>query len=102
MTRPRDLAWQNFESVLKSSVAYQFARYALGTSYESLPPEVVHAAKRILLDTLGCAVGAYAAPGRRIIEDTIKEFGGKAEATLFGSWLRTTAMNATLLNCFIN
>ncbi len=101
MTIQRDLAWQNLELVYKSSVAHRFARYALGLNYEMLPQDVVHQAKRCLLDTLGCAIGAYDAPGRPICEDVAKELGGPEEATVFGSGLRTSATNATLVNSFM-
>jgi 2-methylcitrate dehydratase len=101
MTFPRDLAWQNFDLVSRSSIAYQFARYALRLKYESIPKEVVHQAKRSLLDALGCAIGAYPAPGRPICEGLIEELGGPIEATVFGSGLRTSALNATLVNTFL-
>ncbi len=102
MTLQRDLAWQNLDLVYRSSVANQFARYALGLNFKLLPKEVVHQAKRCLLDTLGCAIGAYDAPGRPICEALVKEdLGGPEEATLFGSGIRTSALNATLANCFL-
>ena len=46
MTFQRDLAWQNLELVYRSSVAYQFARYALALNYKELPSDVAHQAKR--------------------------------------------------------
>jgi 2-methylcitrate dehydratase len=92
------LAWQNLELVHRSSVAHQFARYALALQYESLPPEVVHSAKRILLDALGCAIAAHDAPGRAILEGAAKELSGPPEATVFGSGMHTSALNATLVN----
>jgi 2-methylcitrate dehydratase PrpD len=90
MTFPRDLAWQNLDSVYRSSIACQFARYALGLKYESIPKDVVHQAKRSLLDALGCAIGAYHAPGRPICEGLVGELGGPKEAVVFGSGLRTS------------
>ena len=36
----------------------EFARFALETKYEDLPPSVVHETKRILMDSIGCAIGA--------------------------------------------
>ncbi len=101
MTLARDLAWQNLELTYRSSIAYQFARYALGLNYESLPQDVVHQAKRCLLDALGCAIGAYKAPGRPICEAVVQELGGPEEATVFGSGLRTSAPNATIVNSFL-
>jgi 2-methylcitrate dehydratase len=101
MTFPRDLAWQNLDLVYRSSISYQFARYALGLKYESLPENVLHQAKRCLMDALGCAIGSYHAPGRPICEDLAKELGGPKEATVFCSGLRTSAPNATLVNSFL-
>ncbi|MFC1941457.1 MmgE/PrpD family protein [Chloroflexota bacterium] len=101
MAFQRDLAWQNLELTYRSSIAYQFARYSLSLHYELLPHGVVHQAKRCLLDTLGCAIGAYEAPGRSICEDVAKELGGREEATVIGSGLRTSALNATLVNSFM-
>jgi 2-methylcitrate dehydratase len=101
MTFQRDLAWQLLDLVHRSSVAYQFARYALRLNYDMLPQEVVHQAKRCLLDALGCAIGAYHAPGRPICEEVVKELGGPEEATVFCSGLRTSAPSATLVNSFL-
>ena len=101
MTFQRDLVWQNLDLVYRSSITYQWARYALGLKYKMLPIEVSHQAKCCLLDALGCAIGAYAAPGRPIVEEVVSEIGGKEEATVLGSGLRTSALNATLINSFL-
>jgi 2-methylcitrate dehydratase len=101
MTFQRDLAWQELELLHQSSIAHQFARYALRLNYGLLPPDVAHQAKRSLLDTLGCAIGGYQAPGRSICEEVANAMGGPEEATLIGSGRRTSAMNATLVNSFM-
>jgi 2-methylcitrate dehydratase len=101
MTLQRDLTWATLDHLYRSSIAHQFARYALGLTYESFPGDVVHQAKRCLLDALGCAIGAYEAPGRPICQATVRELGGVEEATVFGSGLRTSAVNATLVNSFL-
>jgi 2-methylcitrate dehydratase len=101
MTFQRDLAWKNLEADYQASISHKLARYAVDLRYDMLPQGVVHQAKRCLLDALGCAIGAYEAPGRPICEETVKEIGGKPEATLFCSGLRTNALNATLYNGFL-
>ena len=101
MTFQRDLAWQQLDLVHRTSVAHQFARYALALNYGLLPENVVHQAKRCVLDALGCAIGAYEAPGRTICEAAIKELGGPAESTVFCSGMRASAMNASLVNSFL-
>ena len=102
MSSERDLAWQKYDMSCRSSVAYQFAHYALGLKYESLPKDVIHQAKRSLLDALGNAIGAYdKSPGQPVCEAAARELGGPREATLFGSGLRTSALNASLVNSFL-
>src|SRR3990170_5675728 len=101
MTFQRDLAWQQLDLSYRASVAHQCARYALALNYSLLPDHVVHQAKRCVLDALGCAIGAYEAPGRPICEATVKKVGGPQEATVFCSGLRTSALNAALVNSFL-
>jgi 2-methylcitrate dehydratase len=101
MTFQRDLAWQQIELTYRASIARQFARYACTLSFDMLPAEVVHQAKRCILDALGCAVGAVDAPGREICEDTVKAIGGLPEATVFYSGLKTSALNASLVNALL-
>ena len=101
MTVQRDLAWQNIEADYRAGVSRKLARYALALDFKMLPPEVVHQAKRCLLDTLGCAIGAFDAPGRPICEEVVGELGGTKEATLFGTGERSNVLNATLFNSFL-
>ena len=101
MTFQRDLAWKTLDMLYRSSVTYQFARYALGLKYEMAPPEAIHQVKRSVLDTLGCAIGAYDAPGRAVCEEAAKELAGPLEATAFCSGTRTSVLNATLINTFL-
>lgn len=101
MSFQRDLAWQYLHLVYESSMASQIARYAVSLSYTDLPEAVIHQAKRCLLDTLGCAIGAYEAPGRPILEQVVDGLGKSDEATLFGSGVRSNAMGASLLNSFL-
>ncbi len=97
MTFQRDLAWQYLDLAYRSSVSHQIARYALTLDYALLPEPVVHQAKRCVLDALGCAIGAYEAPGRTIMEKTAQEIGGPPEATVVCSGLRVSALNASLV-----
>jgi len=101
MSFKRDLALKTIDTMDESSITYYLARYALGLNFDMLPDDVVHQAKRLLLDTLGVAIGAYDAPGRPICEAAANELGGPEEATVFGSGLRTSMLNATLVNGFM-
>lgn len=101
MSMQRQLAWKQIELTYEASVAHQFARYALALDYPAIPACVVKEAKRAVIDALGCAIGAFDAPGRLICEETAREIGGAEEATVFCSGMRTSAMNASLVNSFL-
>ncbi len=101
MSYQRDLAWEYLNNVYSNTISRRVARYATSLQYDMLPPEVIHAAKRCLLDGLGCAIGAYQAPGRPMMAEVVEELGGPEEATLFGCGKRTSALNATLFNSFL-
>jgi len=90
-----------FKSEDKQSVSHKIAAFALSMKYEDFPSEVIHMAKRCLLDTIGCAIGGHQAPGRSICEQTVYELGGKEEATIIGSGHRTNILNATMVNSFM-
>lgn len=79
-------------------VVRELAKYAIGLTFQDLPPDVVHQTKRLVLDTLGCAVGGCASDASRIIQELIKELDGPKEATVIGSGLRTSCLNAALAN----
>lgn len=99
--QPHELTWNYLDSRYQTSVAQQYARYALALEYDSLPDAVVHQAKRSLLDTIGCAIGAYDTPGRVSCEELVRDVGGTQEATVFGSGIRTNAHNAAFVNSFL-
>ncbi len=80
------------------TVARELAKYARGIKYEDLPQDVVHQTKRILLDTLGCAIGARDSHAARALESYILDTGHPGKATVFGSGLKTSCLNATLAN----
>jgi len=80
------------------SATRELAKYALSLTFDDLPADVIHQTKRILLDTLGCAIGGYASETSTIIQQVIKELNGCEEATVIGSGIRTSCLNAALAN----
>ena len=79
-------------------VARELARHVRDLAFQDLPSDVVHQTKRLVLDTLGCAIGGYTSEASRIIQEVVKELGHSEEATVFGSGLRTSCLNAALAN----
>ncbi|MBM3343276.1 MAG: MmgE/PrpD family protein, partial [Betaproteobacteria bacterium] len=41
------------------SLVEQITHYATNLRYESLPPAVIKTAKRVIIDSIGCALGGY-------------------------------------------
>jgi len=80
------------------SIVLKLAKEAKSYSFEELPNDVVHQTKRLILDTLGCAIGGYESEASKIIQEFVKEASYPREATVFGSGLKTSCLNATLAN----
>jgi len=76
----------------------RLTEYAASLEFSNLSPEVVHEVKRRLIDSLGCALGAY----RSELGKIVMRVGQKAESTygvtLLGSYQKTTPDLATFAN----
>jgi 2-methylcitrate dehydratase len=80
------------------TAAWALARYAVGLTYENLPKDVVEITKRHILDTIGCALGAYSSNEMTILRTGVMSEGGTPESTVIGSGQKTNASNAALIN----
>src|SRR5512139_1088389 len=80
------------------SVARELAKKVRNFKFSEIPSDVVHQTKRMMLDTLGCAIGGYQSEASRKIQEFIKEAGHQAESTVFGSGIRTSCLNAAFAN----
>ena len=73
--------------------------YASALTYEDLPPEVIHKAKELLIDTLACAMGGYGSePG-----EIARRMAGRISprdmpATIIGSGQTSSPELATFAN----
>jgi 2-methylcitrate dehydratase len=81
-----------------STVAETLARYATNVTYEDLPPEVVRMVKRTILDTIGCAIGAYTAGPSRIAIKLAGAVSAKQGATVLCSGITTSHELAVFAN----
>lgn len=77
----------------------RLADFALGFRYDSLSAEMVEGAKRVLLDTLGCALGALGSDAAEIAAKTIRDtFGEGNAASIIGQQRPATIEGATFVN----
>ncbi len=78
--------------------AATYAAFAAGCAVESLPPIVLEAARRNLLDTLACACAGRNAPGVCEVLDLVHGWGGAPQATLWCGGGRVPAHHAAWAN----
>jgi 2-methylcitrate dehydratase len=74
------------------------ATYAAGLRPEDLSAATVHAAKRHLIDTLGCLLGGYRSEPAAIARRLAAAAGGRPAASVLGSGARTSMEMATFAN----
>lgn len=80
------------------TIVEQLSAYAATLRYEDLPSEVVHQAKRLIIDTLGCAQGGYSSEPARIARHVAATVRSSEPATVIGSGEQTSVDLATFAN----
>jgi 2-methylcitrate dehydratase PrpD len=73
----------------------------LNTTFEDLPPEVVHQTKRLVLDTVACTLGGYSSEGSTIVRRLAREWGGAPQSTVIGDGWKTSCVNAAWTNGYM-
>jgi 2-methylcitrate dehydratase len=81
-----------------ATIAERLSSYATSLRYQDLPPEVVHQAKRLIIDTLGCALGGYTSEPSKIARDLAGTVTSTQPATILGSGQATSLDLATFAN----
>jgi 2-methylcitrate dehydratase PrpD len=76
----------------------QLLTFLLETSYKDLPPEVVYQGKRCIIDWVGVTLGGLKHPSSAILINTVEELGGEPQATVLGTSIKTSVVNAALVN----
>jgi len=86
------------QGTVRTTVAEDVGNWVAKLRYEELPPQIVEKAKRVLLDTLGCALGAIDAPPVRIAQKVAAVQGGNAQASVIGVGSKVSCEQAAFLN----
>lgn len=79
-------------------IAEQLADYAVGLKFEDLTKEAVHEVKRRLLDSLGCAMGAYPSDPAKIAREIAGMSTSTMPATVVGSGHKSSPELAAFAN----
>src|SRR5688500_7350598 len=81
-----------------ATLVEQLSTYAATLRYEDLPAEVVRQAKRLIVDTIGCALGGYWSEPARIARDIAATVRSSEPATIIGSGESSSVDLATFAN----
>ncbi len=84
-----------------STISEKLAGFTANLAYAEIPDDARHAAKRFLLDSIGCAVAALDHADMRQAHSYIQGLGGTAQATVIGHGTRTNLPNAALMNSLL-
>ena len=72
--------------------------YAASLDYRDLPPDTVHETRRRILDSVGCALGGFAAEPCRIARDLAAALQGDGAARILGTGQYTSPDMAAFAN----
>ncbi len=83
------------------SILDKLTTYLVETDYSALPPEVIEATRKQILDTLGVIVAGTTCGIKGEMSgltDIVKKWGGKEESTILGFNVRVPAPEAAFIN----
>ena len=81
-----------------TSATKAILNWMYSTSFEDLPPDVRELARLVLYDGIGCSLACSLLPVAHRIVDFAKVVGGPPDCNVIGFPLRTSALNAALVN----
>jgi len=83
---PRAIHWQiEISLFMKKTLAHQLADYACAIRFEDLSKDVVHEVKRRVIDSLGCALGAWKEEPCAIARKVASNFSAEEGSTIIGT-----------------
>jgi 2-methylcitrate dehydratase len=77
------------------------AQFALSLRYETIPEPAVRMTKRLLLDSIGCALAAVKLKDIQASYNYIRQLGGKKQASIIWYGLKTNMPNAAFMNSLL-
>ena len=83
---------------IMSTLVEQLSSYSAALRYEDLPSVVVHQAKRLIIDTVGCALGGYASETSKIAREIAGLVTSNRPATVMISGEHTSPDLAAFAN----
>jgi len=85
----------------KETITAAMSRWAAALQFRDISAGAVYQAKRLLLDSFGCALGGYQQHDVSIALDILGEIAGRGLATIIGSRDRVDPVSASLANALM-
>ena len=79
-------------------IAEVLADFIVNHKYEDLPEETLAITKNYMIDVIGCMVGASQEEQALILTDVVNPGGCSPESSVFAKGVKTSIMNAALIN----
>ncbi|MDE2937754.1 MAG: MmgE/PrpD family protein [Chloroflexota bacterium] len=80
------------------TIAEQMSSWTVALHFSQLPEEVVHLSKRMIIDTVGCALGGFASEPSKIARDIAGTVSSSQPCTIIGSGQTSSPDLATFAN----
>jgi len=80
------------------SIEEDLVSYVSSVGYDDLPPQVIMATKKSIIDVLGVSIAGSGTPVVENISSAVSEWGGRPESAIFFSGTRVPAHHAVLVN----
>ena len=81
-----------------SYIAAQLADYIVNSSFDDLPPEVVHRVKLCIRDSIGCSLAGSTTNIGKILINTLDDLSGNGPSTIMGNGRKTSPPYAAFVN----
>lgn len=82
----------------RPKVTRDLSDFITAVRFDDLPGEVVHEAKRVLLDSIGCALAGNHVEKGRLSVNLAKRLNGKPESTIIGTGDKVSCSHAAFAN----
>ena len=84
--------------MLMSDTVHKIADFVINTNYENLPVDVVHAAKYLLIDSIGCGLSSVTTDRGKMSIAMARKMGGPPESSIIGVGDRVSNVTASYVN----
>ena len=81
-----------------TGVTEKLVKFAVTTGYDQLPDDIIHEAKRCLLDCIGCALAGTTTDKGKYAIQLARRLGGPPESTIIGTGDKLSVCNTAFAN----